>query len=146
MQGDPGRRLLPGGPMDKVAQSVGIPQWPARPAEPAMAVHLPDGGAVTRWTDERRWQEHQDAFGVEALDFWRWQERTADALWDLALRLPPWPPQTAVDAARLLRHGAGWLSADLRRVHPGLFADACARQRRICATPPSGCDCSSMAN
>ena len=116
--------FYPGGPMDKVAQAVGISQWPAHPAEPAMAVHLSDGIAITRWTDQRRWQEHQDAFGAEALDFWRWQERTADALWDLALRLPPWPPQTAVDAARLLGHGAGWLSADLRRVHPGLLADA----------------------
>ena len=116
--------FYPGGPMDKVAQAVGISQWPARLAEPAMAVCLPDGSAVTRWTDERRWQEHQYAFGAEALSFWRWQERTADALWDLALRLPPWPPQTSVDAVRLLRHGAGWLSADLRRFYPGLLADA----------------------
>lgn len=116
--------FYPGGPMDQLARAVGIDHWPARPSEPAMAVHLPDNSTIVRWTDHRRVQEHRTAFGAESLSFWRWQERTADALWDLALRLPHWPPQTASDVVDLLRQGAGWLAADLHRLHPGLMADA----------------------
>lgn len=116
--------FYPDGPMDRVAQAVGIARWPTRPAEPALAVHLPHAGPITRWTDERRWQEHRDAFGGDSLAFWRWQEQTAGALWDLALRLLAWPPQTAADVANLLRRGSGWLAADLRRLRPDLLADA----------------------
>jgi C-3',4' desaturase CrtD len=114
-----------GGPMDLVARSVGIDTWPAHPSDPAMAVHLPDGAAITRWGDEQRWPEAERAFGQAGVAFFQWQERTADALWDLALRLPSWPPQTAGEVARLLGHGLGWLGADLRgRLSPGLLADA----------------------
>jgi phytoene dehydrogenase-like protein len=74
-----------------------------------MVVHLPDGAAVTRWTDERRWQEHRAAFGPQAELFFRWQERTADALWDLALRTPAWPPQNLTELAQLTRQGWAWL-------------------------------------
>jgi C-3',4' desaturase CrtD len=117
--------FYPNGPMDLVAQAVGIDQWPIHPADPAMAVHLPDGATITRWGDEQRWDEAERAFGQAGLAFFRWQERTADALWDLALRLPSWPPQTPVEAAGLLRHGLGWLGADLRRrLSPGLALDA----------------------
>ncbi len=117
--------FYPGGPMDLVAKAAGIDRWPAHPSDPAMAVHLPDGATVTRWGDEQRWQEAARAFGRAGVDFFQWQERTADALWDLALRLPPWPPQTPGEVARLLGHGLGWLSADLRqRVNPGLLVDA----------------------
>jgi C-3',4' desaturase CrtD len=117
--------FYPGGPMDVVAQSVGIDAWPAHPSDPAMAVHLPDGAAITRWGDEQRWAEAERAFGQAGVAFFDWQERTADALWDLALRLPSWPPQTAGEVARLLGHGLGWLGADLRgRLSPGLLADA----------------------
>ncbi len=44
--------FYPGGPMDMVAQSVGIDAWPAHPSDPAMAVHLPDGATITRWGSE----------------------------------------------------------------------------------------------
>jgi phytoene dehydrogenase-like protein len=74
-----------GGPMDRVARSVGIDHWPARAGNPAMMVHLPDGTGITRWADERRWVERRAAFGAKAEAFWRWQERTADALWSLAV-------------------------------------------------------------
>jgi phytoene dehydrogenase-like protein len=90
-----------------------------------MAVHLPDGTTVVRWADERRHQQRQEAFGSSVDRFWRWQEATADAVWDLALRLPNWPPQTGSDLARLLRDGTAWASSDLRgRLRPGLIADA----------------------
>jgi len=114
-----------GGPMDMVGRAVGVDHWPARISKPAMQVHLPDGSRVTRWTDERRWQERRDAFGSEAESFWRWQEQTADALWSLALRSPAWPPQSPAELAGLIRTGLAWLGQDLRRhLNPALAADA----------------------
>lgn len=111
--------FYPGGPMDMVAQAVGIDHWPARASNPAMVVHLPDGATVTRWTDERRWAERRAAFGPQAEAFWRWQERTADALWSLALRNPPWPPQTPGEAVELIRSGTAWLGGLLMRGREG---------------------------
>jgi C-3',4' desaturase CrtD len=117
--------FYPGGPMDVVAKAVGIRQWPAHASEPSMAVHLPGNLAVTRYGDERRWAEYARAFGPQSHDFWRWQERTADALWDLALRTPPWPPQSAGEAARLFGNGLSWLAGNPRaRLNPLLVADA----------------------
>ena len=80
--------FYPDGPMDTVAQAVGISNWPSNTSNSAMSVHLPDGTSVTRWTDERRWEERRAAFGPQAERFWRWQEATADALWALAMRSP----------------------------------------------------------
>jgi len=117
--------FYPGGPMDLVAQAAGIESWPTRASNPAMVVHLPDGAAVTRWTDKRRWQERRAAFGPQAEPFWRWQERTADALWDLALRTLPWPPQTLADFTQLLHKSLAWLGTDLRqRLNLQLLADS----------------------
>jgi C-3',4' desaturase CrtD len=114
-----------GGPMDLVAQATGISRWPARPSNPAMVVHLPDGSQVTRWTDERRWRERWVAFGAQAESFWRWQEQTADALWALALRSPAWPPQSPSELAGVVQKGLNWLGSDLRRrLSPTLAADA----------------------
>jgi len=89
--------FYPGGPMDRVARAAGIDAWPSRPADTDMLVHLPDGAKISRRAGDSRWDDYRAAFGPQALDFFRWQERTADALWDLALRLPPWPPQSAAD-------------------------------------------------
>jgi len=114
-----------GGPMDLVGRAVGVEGWPVQPADPAMVVHLPGGVGVTRYGGESRWQERRQAFGAEAEGFWRWQEATSDALWDLALRMPSWPPQTAGEAAGLIADGLGWLGDDLkRRLKPGLVLDA----------------------
>jgi C-3',4' desaturase CrtD len=117
-----------GGPMDIAGKAAAIAEWPAHLADPAMTVHLPDGTAITRWGDERRWEAREAAFGQQAVPFWRWQERTADALWSLALRTPPWPPQTPGEAAILARDGMSWLASDLGlrflgRHGPGLLAD-----------------------
>lgn len=46
------------------------------------------------------------------MPFWRWQEDTADALWDLALRNPPWPPQTLGEMVRLSSEGLAWLGSN----------------------------------
>ncbi|MGD2206278.1 MAG: NAD(P)/FAD-dependent oxidoreductase, partial [Anaerolineae bacterium] len=117
--------FYPGGPMDLVAQAVGIDRWPIRRDGPAMVVHLPGGVSVTRYSSERRWDERLRAFGPEAEPFWRWQEATSDALWDLALRLPAWPPQTLSEVATLLGDGLAWLGNDAyQRLKAGLALDA----------------------
>jgi phytoene dehydrogenase-like protein len=111
--------------MDIVGQAVGVTEWPAHPSEPSMRVHLPDGQAITRYGDERRWEEHGRAFGKTGERFWRWQEARADALWDLALRTPAWPPQSMRDGGKLVNDGMKWLSSDIRsRLDPHLLADA----------------------
>ena len=104
-----------GGPMDIVGKAVGIDSWPVRPADPVMVAHLPDGSSVTRWRGEERWEERRKAFGPESERFWRWQEQTSDAMWDLALRMPAWPPQSYADAVGLAGHGLSWLEDSLRR-------------------------------
>lgn len=117
--------FYPGGPMDIVGQTVGVESWPVRAASPAMVVHLPDGPAVTRHTDETRWEERRRAFGPDSERFWRWQEATSDALWDLALQMPSWPPQTLRELASLVGDGLMWLGSDLRgRLRPGMALDA----------------------
>lgn len=117
--------FYPGGPMDLVAESAGINQWPANPSEPAMVVHMPDGVSIPRWTDERRYAEQRDAFGRAGEAFFRWQEQTADALWALALRNPAWPAQSPAQLIDLIAKGLGWLGKDPRkRLSPQLLADA----------------------
>ncbi|MEW5872639.1 MAG: FAD-dependent oxidoreductase [Chloroflexota bacterium] len=101
--------FYPGGPMHLLAQAAGIDAWPARPAETAMLVHLPDGARLTRHAGDSRWDDIREAFGQPGLEFFRWQERTADALWDLALRLPPWPPQSLSDLSASASTGLPWL-------------------------------------
>ena len=97
--------FYPGGPMDRVARAAGIDAWPSRPADTDMLVHLPDGAKISRRAGDSRWDDYRAAFGPQALDFFRWQERTADALWDLALRLPPGRP-SLLPMSRALFHPA----------------------------------------
>jgi C-3',4' desaturase CrtD len=113
--------FYPGGPMDRVAQAAGIDAWPARPAETAMLVHLPDGTSVPRRVGEARWEDIHSAFGQPGLDFFRWQERTADALWALALRLPSWPPQSLADLSATAFTGFPWM---LQQRNTDLVVDA----------------------
>lgn len=115
----------PAGIMTRVGAAAGIKQWPVHHTEPALVAHLPDGTAVTRWGDARRWEEHRRAFGPSGAAFFTWQERMADALWDLAQRSPPWPPQSFTDFMHLIRTGLDWWATDFpRRLHPTLLADA----------------------
>jgi C-3',4' desaturase CrtD len=115
--------FYPGGPMDRVAQAAGITAWPTHPVETAMVVHLPDGTKITRWTNQARLEEYQAAFGNDALRFFKWQEQTADALWDLAMRLPSWPPKSFTDIANLIGTSSPWLAKWLRQA-PALALDA----------------------
>lgn len=117
--------FYPGGPMDVIGRALGIEQWPVQSVAPAMVVHLPDGTSVGRFPGQERWDERRRAFGAEALPFWRWQEDTADALWDLALRNPPWPPQTAGELVRLAGEGLAWLGGNPhQRLKPAMALDA----------------------
>jgi C-3',4' desaturase CrtD len=104
--------FAPGGVMDQLGLHLNI-DWQATLTSQAMLVHLPDGSTVTRWTEPDRWRaERIGHFGEQAEPFWGWQETTADALWDLAFRLPPWPPQNAEDFKALSRIGFEWLKRD----------------------------------
>jgi phytoene dehydrogenase-like protein len=79
----------PAGGMTRLGEALDIP-WPVERAEAAMAVHLPGGVTITRWTDPERWREERlAAFGPAAEPFWRWQEQTADLLWGLTDRGVP---------------------------------------------------------
>jgi C-3',4' desaturase CrtD len=115
--------FAPGAVMDQLGRHFGI-DWRVNMASNAMLVHLPDGSTITRWSQPDRWKnERIDQFGIEAEPFWAWQENTADAMWDLALRLPPWPPQSIADGIDLGRKGFGWLqdmarSGRLNRIVP----------------------------
>lgn len=115
--------FYPGGPMDRLAQAAGVTRWPARPADEAMVVHLPGGQQVTRRAGAARWTDYRAAFGSRSFDFFAWQERTAGALWDLALRLPAWPPQTPADIISLASAGLPWLGR-YGAALPGLAVDA----------------------
>ncbi|MFN2252167.1 MAG: phytoene desaturase family protein [Anaerolineae bacterium] len=115
----------PGGPMDLVAKAARIDDWGAEPTPVPMVVHLPDGTAVERRGDEGRWEVRRRAFGDGAEMFWRWQERTADAMWSLALTYPAWPPQSAREAVDTLTGAASWAAGAPRsRLSPALTADA----------------------
>jgi C-3',4' desaturase CrtD len=117
--------FYPGGPMDRVAHEAGINAWHGRPSDPAIVVHLPDDRVVNRWATEQRYEEYQQAFGKSGADFFQWQEQTADALWELALRTPPWPGQSPRQALVLFREGLGWVRNDLaNRLSPSMLADA----------------------
>lgn len=116
--------FAPGAPMDLLGQRFDI-DWEALPADIAMQIHLPDGETVTRWSDPNLWQtERLRVFGPQAEPFWHWQERTADELWHLALRLPPWPPQTLRETVKLTSNGLSWLKFISSNDYTQLFSDA----------------------
>lgn len=117
-----------GAPLDLIARRFDI-NWDVHPSARAMVVHLPEGRSITRWTDTRRWRrERVRWFGRQAEPFWDWQESTADALWEFALNLPPWPPQSPADLASLVQKSFHWVKglgqqAKARRIL-SLIADA----------------------
>ncbi len=95
--------FYPGGPMELLAQAAGISTWPVHYDTPAMVVHLPDGQQVACHNETSRWDDYRDVFGERAVDFFRWQERTADLLWRFALRSPAWPIKSVNDAQSVIR-------------------------------------------
>lgn len=113
-----------GGPMDQVAKIADIKDWSAQRTNPVMGVMMPTSEQIYLWGDERRHETRKTHFGAQGEDFWKWQEQTADALWDLALRSPEWPPQDLYQFQELIKHGVAWWQQDaLKRSKPGLIAD-----------------------
>jgi C-3',4' desaturase CrtD len=113
----------PGGVMQQLGSALGI-DWDAQPAREAMVVHLADGAAITQWTDPVVWQATRAAaFGSAGKRFWRWQEQTASALWEIAQQNVPWPPAKPAEFVALAHHG--WPVVARRPGQlPGLAADA----------------------
>ncbi|HET7377199.1 MAG TPA: FAD-dependent oxidoreductase, partial [Anaerolineae bacterium] len=102
---DAGATLVGGfqlnGPHDLVARELGI-EWPIRSIDPAMLVHLPDR-LITCYSDAGRWREERlRAFGGSTEKFWAEQERAANAVWNLAARIPSWPISSIQDAFGLI--------------------------------------------
>ena len=112
-----------GGPMDQVAHAVGLEGWDARPCDPAMVVHLPQGVQVQRWGEADRWREERLRLDPQSEGFWRWQEQTAERMWQLAQQLPPWPPQSPRHLAALTRLAAG-VAIERPSTLPNLVLDA----------------------
>ncbi len=109
--------FYPGGPMDMLAQLLEIEHWSCRFAEPSMRVHLPSGYTIDRRGDYLRREEYRSIFGNSSDHFWGWQEETADLLWDLALQLPSWPPQTWQQLLSLGQSSYVWLRKRLPHQH-----------------------------
>ena len=137
------------GGLTRLGEALGI-TWPVEHAEAAMAVHLPGGVTITRWTDPARWREERlAAFGTAAEPFWRWQEQTADRLWELTDQGVPWPPQGASEALKLAGAGlSAAAAAPTRLAHLGAGRFPAARQpsaraRRTRCAATSTASCSS---
>ncbi len=94
--------FYPGGPMELLAEAAGISSWPIHFDSPAMVVHLPNGQDIACHNEENRWEDYREAFGEKSLKFFRWQEKTADLLWQFALRLPSWPVRSLKDAGSVI--------------------------------------------
>jgi C-3',4' desaturase CrtD len=115
--------FYPGGPMEQAAAACGVLDWEVERSDLAMQVHLPEGISVPLYGDERRHAARRAAFGPAAARFFAWQERTADALWELAVNSPAWPPQSGRDLGDLARLGLPWAARRLSQL-PGLGRDA----------------------
>jgi C-3',4' desaturase CrtD len=116
--------FYPGGPMDLVGRAAGVLRWPAFPADPVMRVTSSLGWSINLSGGHERWEQRRSAFGNETDAFWIWQERTADAMWELALKLPAWPPRSISQLFSLSRNGRDWLrmGGDIRQI-PSLLID-----------------------
>ena len=133
--------FAPGAPLELVAHRYGI-DWGAHQLTKAMVVHMPGGQSITRWTDNEHWKrERLDNFGREAEPFWQWQESTADALWEYALQLPPWPPQSLGDLASLGQKTYAWMKGLSRQDQlKKIFASAPDAFRPVAAHIPESLD------
>ena len=133
--------FAPGAPLELVAHRYGI-DWGAHQLTKAMVVHMPGGQSITRWTDNEHWKrERLDNFGREAEPFWQWQESTADTLWEYALQLPPWPPQSLGDLASLGQKTYAWMKGLSRQDQlKQIFASAPDAFRPVAAHIPKSLD------
>ena len=92
------------GPMDIIANRFDI-DWKGKVDDIGIKVHLKGHPCITRRIDEKAWEKERfEQFGRSGEKFWKWQENTADLLWDLALRYPPWPPKKFKDFQRFVEY------------------------------------------
>lgn len=118
--------FYPNGPMDKVRQAAGIKEWPnSKIVEPTMVVHFPNGNSIPLFGSDQRWTTRVNSFSNGSLEFWKWQENTADTMWEIALQLPDWPPESFNDISRLIQLGLSWSrnKQNYRKI-PSLVVDA----------------------
>ena len=66
--------------------------WQGKVDDIGIKVYWKDILASHAWLMKRPGKERFEQFGRSGEKFWKWQENTADLLWDL-LRYPPWPPK-----------------------------------------------------
>jgi len=133
--------FAPGAPMDILAKRFKI-DWEVTPVERTILVHLPGGATITRYSNPKRWQsERLHHFGKAAEPFWEWQEQTADTMWDLAMRLPAWPPNSLRESRSLLQTGFNWLGDTFLSngwyKNAGILPDAF---RKVSSHLPNGID------
>jgi phytoene dehydrogenase-like protein len=97
--------------MDLLAQACGLQlqDFAGQDSDVLMQVHLPDGRRVFRTAQEAQDPASIEILGKGAPAFWQWQTRIAQAVWSLALRKFPFPPQTAVEASKLWQSATDWL-------------------------------------
>lgn len=88
-----------GGPHQIAGDLLGI-QWDIKPLEPAWVIQTPQT-TITRWRDESLWAEERAAKLPALRSFWGVQARAAQAAWNVAARLPEFPPASLMDVARL---------------------------------------------
>ena len=114
--------FYPGGPMPMVAEATGA-TWPTEPASgTAIAVHLPDGSVFHRPVGDGEVEAAAQMFGKSGERFFAWQQATADRMWDLAMTLPSWPPQSVTNLiGNLIPKAAQWF---LRNPSMTGFVDA----------------------
>ena len=91
-----------GGPHARLGEILGL-EWPITPADPAWAVHLPDGRFITQYANKNQWQQEWRTHFPHTAAFWRTQELLADISWDVSSRPFPWPPQSGSDWLHLTR-------------------------------------------
>ena len=88
------------GPMDIIANRFDI-DWKGRVDDIGIKFISKDIPASHAGLMKRPGKRRFEQFGRSGEKFWKWQENTADLLWDLALRYPPWPPKKFKDFQNL---------------------------------------------
>jgi len=111
--------------MHNLLNKIGLKEWFAKFDENAMTVHLPNKIMIPRYGDDRRWDIRAENFGDESLNFWKWQENTADLMWSIANKSPPFPPQNLKDYSKLSKILLSFFSEHFpSSINPSLLKDA----------------------
>jgi hypothetical protein len=80
------------------------------PGRAGYAGSPPDGETIPSLAGDECLDLYWQVFGEIGVDFWRWQEISAIGMWDLAMHLPPWLPQSALDILKMIQTGSTLLA------------------------------------